>query len=234
MRSLGIRNTFVRLTAILCLAAVGLFLAFPAVCAEERPARPPRLSPEELEKVWRAEAIGVAVAFEVGRENGAKLVKAYVSAREKYAEKVGSLPRTAESRQQRRELGEKASADLKKALVEAVGADKAEKIIGLLNPFGMMGSRLDRMVNDLLALELPNEKLLKAYLAVLEYNRDLGKLVSEARKPGASREGLREKMEALTEGLNKELAKFLSEEQMATWKEKYQRGGFGGRRQRQQ
>lgn len=226
-------NTIIRLTAILCLAAVGLFLAFPAVCAEERPARPPRLSPEELEKVWRAEAIGVAVAFEVGRENGEKLVKAYVSARKDYAEKVGALPRTRESFEQRRELGEKAGAALKKALVEAVGAEKAEKIMGLLNPFSMMSFRLDRMVNDLLALELPREKLLKAYLALLEYNRDLGKVLSAAREAG-SFEGIREKMEALTEGLNKELAKILSEEQMKTWKEKQGRGFFGGRRRREQ
>jgi len=164
-------------------------------------------------------------------------VEAFVSARKEYAEKVGALPRTRESFQKRRELAETAGAALKKALVEALGADnadKAEKIVGLLNPFGMMGSRLDRMVNDLLAFELPREKRMKAFLTVLEYNRDLGKVVSAAREPGASREGLREKMEGLTEGLNKELAKFLSEEQMATWKEKYQRGGFGGRRQRQQ
>lgn len=191
------------------------------------------MSAEELNKVWRAEAIGVAVAFEVGQENGAKLVKAYVSARKDYAEKVADLPRTRESFEKRRELGEKAAAELKKALVGAVGDEKAGKIIGLLNPFNMSSFMLDRMVNDLLALKLPNEKLLKAYLAVLEYNRELGKVFSAAREPGASREGLREKMQALTDGLNKELAKVLSEEQMKTWKEKYQRG-FGGRRRTQQ
>jgi len=233
MRSLRASNGFVRLTAIVCLAAVGLFLAFPAVCVQERPARPPQMSAEELNKVWRAEAIGVAVAFEVRQENGAKLVKAYVSARKEYAEKVADLPRTRESFEKRRELGEKAAAELKKALVGAVGGEKAEKIMGLLNPFNMSSFMLDRMVNDLLALKLPNEKLLKAYLAVLEYNRELGKVFSAAREPGASREGLGEKMQALTDGLNKELAKVLSEEQMKTWKEKYQRG-FGGRRRTQQ
>lgn len=232
MKSTTTPKTFIRLTAILCLAAVGLFLAFPVICAEERPARPPQMSPEELNKVWRAEAIGVAVAFEVGRENGEKLVKAYVSARKDYAEKVGALPRTRESFQKRRELAEKAGADLEKALVEAVGADKAKKIIGLLNPFSMSSFMLDRMVNDLLALELPREKLLRAYLAVLEYNRDLGKAFSAAREAG-SFEGVREKVEGLTKGLNEELSKVLSEDQMTAWKEKYQRG-FGGRRRRQQ
>ena len=226
------RKTFIRLTAIVCLATVGLFLAFPAVCAEQRRERPTPLSPEELNKVWVAEAIGVAVAFKVGQENGEKLVKAYVSARKEYAEKVGALPRTRESFEKRRKLAETAGAGLKKALVEAVGGEKAEKIIGLLNPFSMSSFMLDRMVNDLLALELPREKILKAYLAVLEYNRDLGKAMSAAREAG-SWEGVREKMEGLTKGFNEELSKVLTEEQMKTWKEKYQRR-LGGRRRRPQ
>ena len=227
------RKTFIRLTAIVCLAAVGLFLAFPVLCAEERRARPAPLSPEELNRVWRVEAIGAAMALKIGREDGAKVVEAYVSARKNYAEKTASLPRTRESFQQRRELGEKAAAALRKALGEAVGAEKAEKIIALLNPFGMRSSMLDRMVNDLLALKLPREKVRTAFVAVLEYNRELGKVFSAAREPGASREGLREKMEGLTKGLNEELSKVLSEEQMTAWKEKYQRR-LGGRRPRQQ
>ncbi len=223
------RNTVTRFAAILCLAAVGLFLAFPAVCGEERPARPAPLSAEELNKVWRAEAIAVAMALEISREDGGKVVEAYLSARKSYDEKASALPRTRESFEQRRELGEKAGADLKKALSDAVGAEKAEKIIGLLSPFGMTGSRVDRMVNDLLAFELPREKRTKAVLAVLEYNRDVGKAMAAAREAG-SFEGAREKMQALSDGLNKTLSGILSEEQMTTWKEKYARPFGGGRR----
>lgn len=231
MTSLRAPKTLIKLTAVFCVAAVGLLLAFPVASAEERPARPAPIPPEQLKRVWRVEAVAAAIALKIGREDGGKVVQAYVSARESYAEKVGSLPRTRESFQQRRELAEKAAAGLKKALVEAVGAEKAEKILGILSPFGMTSFRLDRMVNDLIAFELPREKSRQAVLAVLEYNRDAGKAFTAAREAG-SFEGVREKAQALNEGLNKELAKILSEEQMATWKEKQARP-FGGRPRRQ-
>jgi len=217
-----------RLATFLCLAAVGVFLALPVICAEERPARPPAMSAEELQKVWEAEAKCVSAALKLSDDEASKVLKCYVSARKDYQEKVAALPRTQESFQQRRELGEKAGADLKKALVEAVGAEKAEKVIGLLGPFTMTSFRLDRMVADLLAFGLPKDKLEKAMAAVLEYNRDSGKVMAEAREAG-SFEGVREKVQALMEGLNKELAKVLSEEQMASWKERQARP-FGPRR----
>jgi hypothetical protein len=190
------------------------------------------MSPEELQKVWEAEAKCVAGALKLSDDDASKVLKSYVSARKNYSEKVASLPRTRESFEQRRELGEKAAADLKKALVGAVGGDKAEKIIGILGPFSMTSFRLDRMVGGLLAFKLPKEKLMKAMSAVLEYNRDSGKVFNEAREAG-SFEGMREKVQALSEALNKELAKILTEEQMTTWNETQGRG-FGGRRRPQQ
>lgn len=225
-------NTIIRLAAFLCLAAVGLFVAFPVVYAQERPPRRAPLSAEQLQKVWEAEAKCVGAALKLSDDDASKVLKAYVSARKNYAEKAESLPRTREAFEQRRELGEKAAADLKEALVKAVGADKTEKIIGLLGPFSMMSFRLDRMVNELLGFELPKDKLNKAMLIVLEYNRDSGKLMTEAREAG-SFENVREKVQALNEKLNKELAKVLSEKQMATWTERQGRPFGGGRRPQQ-
>ena len=228
MKSTRFSNILLRVTAILCLVAVGLVLTFPAGGAEERPARPQPLTAEQQKRVWTAEARAAAAALKLGKEDGAKAVKAYATARKEYADKAAELPRTREGWQKRRELAEKAHSELKEGLVKAVGAEKAEKIMGLLSPFGMTTFVLDRMVNDLLALKLPREKVRKGLLAVIEYNRDAGKAFTEAREAG-NFEGLREKMGTLVEGLNKELSEILTEEQMAEWKEKHGRL-FGGPR----
>jgi hypothetical protein len=230
MRFIGSLTPCARIISILCAAAIGFLLAFPAMCAEERPERPAPIPPEQLEKVWAAEAKCAAAVAEVPKEKAEAVVKTYVAARKDYASKAAALPRTRESFEQRRELGEKANAGLKEALVEAVGAEKAEKIMAALAPFGMGGFRLDRMVNDLLGFKLADDKMKKAMGAVMEYNGALGKAMAEARESG-SFEGVREKMQSLSEGLNKKMSGVLSEEQMATWKERYGRTFGGGRRQ---
>jgi hypothetical protein len=220
MRFSGRVHVYVRVAAVLCLVAVGLVLTCPLRGAEETPGRPQPLTAEQQKRVWTVEARAAAAALKIGREDGGKVVEAYVTARKNYADKTAELPRTREGWQQRQELAEKARSGLKEGLVKAVGADKAEKIMGTLSPFGMTAFLLDRMVNDLLALELPREKVRKALLAVIEYNRDAGKAFTEAREAG-NFEGLREKMGTLIEGLNKELAEILTEKQMAEWKEKH-------------
>jgi len=232
MKALRTRKVLAGLVGVLCLAAVGLLVTLPSASSEEgaRP-RPAPIDPEKLKQIWRIEANCASIALKITGDDYAKVRKAYVTAREEYAKKVRDLPRTRESFQQMRELAEKARADLKKALTEAVGAEKTEKIMGILMPFSMSSFRLDRMVGDLIDFKLPREKARKAILAVLESNRDLAKAFNAARESG-SFEGIREKMQALTESLNKELAEILSEEQMATWKEKHAQP-FGGRRRSQ-
>jgi len=228
MKVLRTRKVFAGLTAVLCLTAVGLLAISSSVSAEEgRPRRAP-IDPEQAKKIWAVQATCAAGAAGIKGEDAEKVVKAYLAAQEAYAKKVADLPRTRESSQQRRELGEKAAADLKEALTKAVGAEKAGKVIGLLSPFGMMGSRVNRMIGGLIEFKLPKEKLGKAVIAVMENNKEQAKLFAEARESG-SFEGVREKMQPLTEALNKKLSAILSEEQMATWKEKYARP-FGGRR----
>jgi hypothetical protein len=221
----------VRIASIGCALAIGLLLAFPVNSAEERPGRPAPIPPEQLEKVWAAEAKCAAATAEVPKEKAEGVVKAYVKARKDYAEKIAALPRTRESFQQRRELAEKAQGELKEALVKAAGAEKAEKMVGMLAQTGMGRSRVDRMVNGLLGFKLAEDKLKKAMVVVMEYNGALGKAMAEARESG-SFEGVREKMQALTDGLNKKMAGILTEEQLATWKETYGRTfrGRGGRR----
>jgi vacuolar-type H+-ATPase subunit I/STV1 len=231
MTSLAAPRTLIKLTAILCLTVVGLCLAFPAVGEEERPARPAPLEPEVLKRVWRMEVFAAAASLKIAREDRSKLVEAYVSARQSFEDKTRELPRTRESFEERRKLAEKAGAELKEALTKAVGAENAEKIIAALSPFGMMSSRLDRMVAQLIGFELPREKLRKAVGAVLEYNTELNKAFTAAREAG-SFEGAREKMQALTEALNKQMAEILSAEQMATWKESQARPS-GARRPQQ-
>lgn len=231
MKSVHFPSIVRRLTAIFCMAAVCLLIAGLTQGAEERPQRPPRMSAEELEKVWTTEATCAAGALKMSKEETAKMVKAYVGALKAYQEKVQALPRTRESFEQRRELAEKAQADLKAALAKAVGEEKAGKALAAMGPFGMRGFGLDRMVNELLGFKLPKEKLSKAVAAVMKYNVELNKVFTAARDSG-DREGMREKMQGLSEALNKELSGLLSEEQMATWKESRSRR-FGPRRTQQ-
>ena len=211
--------------AVICITGVGLLLASPALAVEERRQRPEPMDPEKLAKVWKAEAMCVAKATEVDKEKIAKVAEAYVSARKAYAEKVSALPRTREAFTQRQELATKAGTDLKAALAKIAGEEKAGKMVDALNPFAMFGSRLDRMIGGLMDFELPKEKFEKAVAGVLEYNSGLGKMMAEARESG-SFEGMREKGQKLTDSLNETLAKILSDEQMAKWKETYGRG-FG-------
>ncbi len=220
------------LVVIVCLAAVGLLMIHTKASSEEgaRPGPPP-IDPEKAKRIWTVEARCAAGAFEIKREDAVKVAEAYVAARQAYLEKTRELPRTPESFQKMQELAEKASADLKEALTKAVGAEQTEKIMGLLMPFSMSSFRLDRMVGDLIDFELPRQELRKAVLAVIESNRDLAKAFNAARESG-SFEGLREKMESLSEALNKELSEILSEKQMAEWKEKHAQP-FGGRRRQQ-
>jgi hypothetical protein len=219
--------------AVVCIAGVGLLLASPALAVEERRQRPEPMDPEKLAKVWKTEALCVAGATEVDKEKIEKVAEAYVAARKAYAEKVAELPMTREAFTQRRELATKAGTDLKAALTKIAGEEKAGKMVAALDPFAMFGSRLDRMIGGLMDFELPKEKFQKAVLSVIEYNRDLGKVMAEARESG-SFEGMQEKGQKLTDSLNESLAKILSEEQMTKWKESYGRGfgrmGAGGRR----
>jgi hypothetical protein len=227
MRTFRTRTWLVGLIAVVSLSAVSLLLVLPGAYAQQRPARPPALEPEQLKEIRAVEAKCAAGAAEIKGEDVDKVVKAYSAAQQAFAEKTADLPRTRESFEQRRDLGEKATAELKETLTKAVGAEKAGKVMELLPAFGMMGSRLDRMVGDLIAFKLPKEKLDKAVTAVLEYNKEQSKLFAQARESG-SFESVRDKMQPLSDALNKKLSEVLSEEQMTQWKEKYARP-FGGR-----
>ncbi len=229
MKTLRTGKMLAGLIALLCVATVGLLVSLPRASGEEGRARPAPIDPEKAKEIWAVEAKCAAGAAEIKAEDADKVANAYVAAQQAYAEKVRDLPRTRESFQQRRELADKASADLKEALTKAVGAEKTEKVMGLLGPFGMMGSRVDRMVGDLIAFKLPKEKFGKAVMAVLENSRDQAKLFTQARESG-SFEGVREKAQELSEALNKKLSEILTEEQMTQWKERYARPLGGGPR----
>ena len=232
MTGLRTRTWLTGLLAVLCVATVGIVM--PAAFAEEGAppegrVRPAPIDPEKAKEIWTVEAKCAAGAAEIKGEDVEKVVKAYLAAQQAYAEKVKDLPRTRESFEQRQEIATKANADLKEALTKAF-PDKGEKVIGLLGPLGAMGSRLDRMVGDLIAFKLPPEKLAKAVSAVMENSREQSKLFAQARESG---ESVRDKVQPLTDALNKTLSEILSEEQMTQWKERYSRpfggGGRGGR-----
>ncbi|MDP2897683.1 MAG: hypothetical protein Q8Q12_14185 [bacterium] len=232
MTGLRTRTWLTGLLAVLCVATVGIVM--PAAFAEEGAppegrVRPAPIDPEKAKEIWTVEAKCAAGAAEIKGEDVEKVVKAYIAAQQAYAEKVKDLPRTRESFEQRQEIATKANADLKEALTKAF-PDKAEKVIGLLGPLGAMGSRLDRMVGDLIAFKLPPEKLAKAVGAVMENSREQSKLFAQARESG-SFESVRDKVQPLTDALNKTLSEILSEEQMTQWKERYARpfGGGAGR-----
>jgi hypothetical protein len=218
---------------VLGLALVGLLASVygEEAAPRERRVGPTPIDPERAKEIWTVEAKCAAGAAEIKGEDVEKVVKAYVGAQQAYAAKVQDLPRTRESFEQRQEIATKAGADLKEAITKAVGAEKAEKVIGMLGPFGMTASRLDRMIGDLIAFKLPEEKLGKAVKAVMENNQAQAKLFAEARESG-SFESVRDKMQPLADALNKKLAEILSEEQMTQWKERYARpfGGPGGAR----
>lgn len=224
----GLR-TRARLVGVVVLGLATLGLLVSAYGEEGAPAqgrtRPAPMDPERLKEIWTVEAKCAAGAAGIKGEAVEKAVKAYVAAQQAYAAKVQELPRTREAFQQRGELATKANADLKEAATKAF-PDLGEKLAGLLPPIGGMGSRLDRMVGDLIAFKLPEEKLAKAVSAVMENNRAQLKLFAEARESG-SFEGVRDKMQPLADALNKKLAEILSEEQMTQWKERYARS-FGG------
>ncbi len=245
MTTLRTRGAITGLVVILCFATIGLLLTPPAVSEEggaavgqgrPGPRRTPRepLEPEKLKEIWSIETKCAAAAAEIKGEDVEKVVKAFVAAQQAYSEKVQELPRSREGFQQRQEIATKANADLKEAFTKAVG-DKAEKVAGLLAPVGTMGLRVDRMVGTLIDFKLPKEKLGKAVMALMENSRDQAKLFTEARESG-SFDGVREKMQALTESLNKKLSAILTEEQMTQWNESYGRrfgprgAGAGGRR----
>jgi len=250
MKAVRTRKLLRRLPAVFCLAAVRLLLGVPGVCGEEGGPRPAPIDPVKLKAIWEAEAKCLAAAWEITGGDASKLVEAYVSARGNYealrstiTEKLRSLPQTGESLQQMVEVGEKARLELKEALARDVGVEKTEKIMRILGQSSRSTFELDQMVGDLIVFKLPEDKRQKAILSVLEYNGALHEVMTEAIQAGMRQvphdesekavvryieENLRDKATKLTEALSKELAKLLSEEQMAAWKGKYARPFLGG------
>jgi hypothetical protein len=225
------RVSIIRFLALLSLCITVLLMP-PASFAEEGKIAPSFMSSEKLKEVWTAEAKCAAHALKLTGDDASLIVKAYVSARQEHHQKLHSLSRTREAIQKRREFAEKARSNLKEAFARIIGPKKTEKALALLDPFAPSSFLLDRMVGEMISLQLTDEKLDKALLRVMEHNADLAAAMSEARK-ARSWEGFREKVNALTESLNKELAKILTEEQMAAWKQKYTPPIFGRPRPRQ-
>lgn len=212
-------------------AIVGLCVFATTAFAQGRGRGGPRISPEDAAKAWNVQATSVAKSLALEEADTNKLVEVYEAARksqgEAMREAMGGGPGgdPMERFQTMRELNAKHAEGLKTSLTEAIGDESASKAVETLASFDRQS---DGMTVALAAMGLEDAKLSDAMAHIATYASGLSKATEEA-VASMSMETMRTARQELKTALDDGLAKILSEEQLAAWKEKTTFRGRGGR-----
>ena len=214
------------------IALIGLCTITTTAFAQGRGRGGPRLSPEDTAKAWSVQATSVAKSLALEAADSEKLVEVYEAARKAQGEAMrealggggpGGDPMA--RFQKMREVNERHIENLKSALTEAIGEEPASKALETLGAFDRQS---DGMTVTLAAMGLEDAKLNDAMTHVATYVSGLSKATEEA-FASMSMETMRTARQELKSALDDGLANILSEEQLATWKEKTAFRGRGGR-----
>ena len=214
--------------------------AVAAVAAGQPPAGQPggapgmafRMTPEQSEEAWALQANHVAAKLGLSEENAAKLVDAYKTVKKDYltalTERRAAMSREPgameEARKAMAEVADTARGNLRKAVSAFLDEKQTETAVERLGNFDF---RWDAMVRKLAEFKL-GDKQADALELVNLFIIESGKLVRSRMAAGAPPEDLRERNAALRAKLDEDLAKILSEEQLAEWKQSTARGGPRG------
>ncbi len=213
-------------------AMLGLCALATTAFAQGRGRGGPRISPEDAAKAWTVQATSVAKSLALEEADTTKLVEVYETARKAQGaamrEAMGGGGPGGDPMarfQQMRELNEKHAEGLKSSLTEAIGEESAAKAVETLAAFDRQS---DGMTVALAAMGLEDAKLSDAMAHIATYASGLSKATEEA-FTSMSMDKMRTAREELKTALDDGLAKILSEDQLATWKEKTTFRGRGGR-----
>lgn len=231
-----------RSTLIVC----GMAAAFAVVCGvagaqeqgEGRPERGGRggegrgvagrmFDPEVAANAHELQAKHVAKSLELTDEQGQKLVQEYKNARKGLADAYSQqMQQMTPGQRPDREAMAKVSQEARDKLKTAVGAFLNEEQTGkAMEKLGAFSWRWDQMVLTLADMGLEDEAMSKAMGMVADYAAQQHKAMTEARSSDMA--GMREKLRAMNEKLDADLATVLDEEQMAKWKEATETRGPG-------
>lgn len=187
------------------------------------------LSPEKRDAAWGIEAGGVAQQLKLSDEKAAKLTAAYKAARTSQGEAMRELRATAERGpgmfQEMQALNEAELGKLKKSLAGDLSDDE---ITGALASLGTFSTQWDRLVDVFASFGLGDDKQGKGLALIAKYVVDSDKARAEA-IANMDFQSMRGAMQTLKGELDTAIAATLSEEQLATWKEKTAQRGRGGR-----
>ncbi len=213
--------------------SLALILAVSAndASAQDRRGGGPRLSPEDAKAAWKVQAMSVSKDLDLSKEKRGVLTEAYVAARESHQKGLEELSSGEDGGRRNyeayRDVAEKERAKLKTAIKDALTEEQIDKAMPLLGSFNR---RWDTFVHALAAFELDRKakgsalKLINVY--VVGYNKAMSEAIASR-----SFDSVRDSLTKLKETLDTGMAKVLSEDQLAKWKEATAyRGRSGGRR----
>jgi len=195
-----------------------------------------RMSPEQSKAVWTWQAKDIAHELELSEDKTAKVVSLYLEARKEYGEALQKAMEEARRRfQEQRESGERGGAGargglgfnteladehgaaLRMKLSETLQDDKkARKAAQVLGTFSR---QWDQMTSTLIELELDEDKAYEASEPIRAYT-----LAMEDIRNSGDRQAMRERFMEARETRMADLGKVLSEEQVAQFDQRRQRG----------
>ena len=215
-----------KLVAAACMA---LLLTLSTAATAQFGRGGPQLDPEKQEAAWDLQVTGVAKELGLSEEDAAKTSEAYKVVRKSHQEARQELFSGGGGRgafQELQAVSDEERAKLESALTDFLSEEQVDKAMPSLGSFNR---QWDRFVDALASFELGDEKqhealnLIKVYVVDSERARSLAMLSGDF-------QSIRSSNQALKETLDGQLAKILSEDQLAKWKEATaSRGGrFGG------
>lgn len=189
-----------------------------AVAQEAAPGAGPRAGFGPNEKAWELQAKCVAQSMELSPELTAKLVEAYKAARNSQGAALRALREGGGQRDpgQFTEVNKAEKAKLEEALKGFLNPEQTAKALATLGTFSR---QWDRQVVVLDGMGLEDSVKAQAMKLVANCAVESDKVMQAALAEGTDFRAIREKTAPLREKLDAELAKILSEEQMAKWKE---------------
>ena len=192
--------------------------AVPSLAAPGGPGAP--LSAEAATTAWESEAKTVARQLKLNAEKTAKLVDAYKAARASHRRameaKLGEGARP--DAQNYAAMGEVATAERTKLETALKGFLTAEETQKAMATLGSFSRRWDQMTAVLNGMKLDEKVQAQAMDTVAAYVAESAAGMMTQPAP-ADREALRQKSQQAREKLDAEMAKILSPDQLAKWKE---------------
>jgi hypothetical protein len=180
-----------------------------------------QLSPEAANTAWELEAKCVARQLKLNDEKTAKLVQIYKDARASHRTAVqakageGGRP-DPENYAAMREIAAAERTKLETALKGVLSAEETTKAIG---PLGAFSRRWDQLVTVLSGMKLEPKIEAQAMSALAAYVAESAAAPMPAQPAPADIEASRKKSQEARDKLDAEMAKILSADQLAKWKE---------------